>query len=117
MNSALDTLAEAGILDDSRYARLWIEGRIKHKAVSPRQLLASLYGKGICRAVATAALKETLDSDSELALLRNFMAKSSPEGRGCGNSRERLRFEGFSAEVLERLDDDCNQEYGRSGGV
>ncbi|MDR2802902.1 MAG: recombination regulator RecX [Treponema sp.] len=106
-------LAETGMLDDKRYSRLWIESRIKHRADSPRELLSSLRRKGIDRRAATAALEEVFagsDESSagvELSLLRRFITKSGLDGGdSCGNLREKLRFEGFSAEVLEYLYDE-----------
>jgi SOS response regulatory protein OraA/RecX len=104
---AIDYLVGAGMLDDLRYACLWIAERIRRKAESPRQLLTNLCGKGLNRATAAAALKKTLDADTELALLRDFSAKIDLAGKTAGkNWRERLRFEGFSAEAMDVLDDE-----------
>jgi SOS response regulatory protein OraA/RecX len=104
---AIDYLAGVGILDDLRYACLWIAERIRRKAESPRQLLINLCGKGLDRATVAAALKKTLDADTELSLLRDFSAKIGlAGGTVCENWRERLRFEGFSAEALDVWDDE-----------
>ncbi|MDR1256320.1 MAG: RecX family transcriptional regulator [Spirochaetaceae bacterium] len=116
IKSAIDYLSKAGMLDDLRYACLWITGRIKRRADSPRQLLINLCGKGLDRATAAAALKKTLDADTELELLRNFSAKTGRNGQTAGgNSRERLRFEGFSAEALDVLDDERRQSWQEEG--
>jgi SOS response regulatory protein OraA/RecX len=110
IEAAVDCLSEAGMLDDLRYACLWIAGRIKRRADSPRQLFVSLCGKGLDRATVAAALKKMLDADTELALLRNFSAKTGRNGQTAdGTSRERLRFEGFSAEALDVLDEERRQ--------
>jgi SOS response regulatory protein OraA/RecX len=116
IKSAVDYLSKAGMLDDLRYACLWIEGRIKRRTDSPRQLLINLCGKGLDRATAAAAIKKTLDADTELALLRNFLTKNGRDGQTAGGpSRERLRFEGFSAEALDVLDDERRQSRGKTG--
>jgi SOS response regulatory protein OraA/RecX len=110
IKAAVDSLVVAGMLDDQRYACLWLEGRIKRRADSPRRLLASLCGKGFDRAAATQALKKTLDADTEITLLQNFLAKTVRDGQTSGGlSRERLRFEGFSADALDVLDSVCRQ--------
>ncbi|MDR2659213.1 MAG: recombination regulator RecX [Spirochaetaceae bacterium] len=102
VKAAVETLIEAGMVDDLRYACLWIESRIKHGAASPRRLLYGLCGKGLDRSTAETALKKTLDIDRELTLLRNFSEKHT----GGKNFKENLRFEGFSAEALERMRDE-----------
>ncbi|MDR0683873.1 MAG: recombination regulator RecX [Spirochaetaceae bacterium] len=104
---AVDALGEAGMLDDLRYARLWLASRVKRKADSPRELLYALCGKGISRDTAVTALKETLTTDAQLALLRRFVEKNGPgEPANDKAVRKRLSFDGFSAEVLDSFFDE-----------
>jgi regulatory protein len=104
---AIDALVEAGMLDDLRYARLWAASRIKRKSDSPRELLYALCCKGISRGTAVAALKETLSTDVQLALLRRFVEKNGlGESASDGALRKRLCFDGFSAEVLDSFFDE-----------
>ncbi|MDR2795227.1 MAG: recombination regulator RecX [Spirochaetaceae bacterium] len=99
---AVDTLVNAGMLDDTRYARLWISSRVKRGADSPRRLLATLCGKGIDRRTVATALKEVVNADVEIALLRRFAEKKRARAQANdGFAREALYFEGFSAEVLD----------------
>jgi SOS response regulatory protein OraA/RecX len=110
--TAIGELTATGMLDDARYARLWLDLRIKHRSASPRELLSTICGKGIKRGIASAALKEALDKrddpaeSHELALLYRFIAKNRLGGLTAANLREKLRFEGFSPEVLDCLADD-----------
>jgi SOS response regulatory protein OraA/RecX len=102
IRSAVDALVESGMVDDMRYARLWTASRVKRRADSPRELFCALCGKGISRGTAAAALKETLTTDVQLALLRRFAKKKGPGFEENDEAaRKRLCFEGFSAEVLD----------------
>lgn len=106
IKAAADALRETGMLDDPRYARLWVESQLKRKK-SPRELLYSLCKKGLDRQTASAALKAVLDSDTELDLLRRFAAKNGIQTEDeDGNTRKRLRLEGFSAETLDRMEEE-----------
>lgn len=105
--SAIDALVKTGMLDDLRYARLWVASRIKRKADSPRELLYALRGKGISRDTAVTALKETLTADVQLELLRRFVEKNGlNESADDEAGRKRLCFDGFSAEVLDSFFDE-----------
>ncbi|MDR2659125.1 MAG: recombination regulator RecX [Spirochaetaceae bacterium] len=103
------SLAESGMLDDARYARLWLGSRVKHRPDTPRELISALRAKGISRYTAARALKEVLSASGEnleLALLRRFTAKKGLGGLTEARLREKLRFEGFSSEVLDCLFDE-----------
>ncbi|MDR1362984.1 MAG: RecX family transcriptional regulator [Spirochaetaceae bacterium] len=111
--AAVEKLTEIGMLDDNRYARLWLEARMKRRSESPRELSRALCGKGIRRSIAAAALKSILSDEDEepvpsceLALLRRFMAKNGLNELTSVNLRERLRFEGFTPEILDYLVDE-----------
>ncbi|MDR2343213.1 MAG: recombination regulator RecX [Spirochaetaceae bacterium] len=104
---AVDTLADAGMLDDLRYARLWIASRVKRRADSPRELLYALRVKGISRSTAVTALKETLNTDIELALVRRFVKKKGLcAGANDGAVRKKLCSDGFSPETLDSFFDE-----------
>jgi SOS response regulatory protein OraA/RecX len=112
ISATIDALSETGMLDDMRYARLWIELRIKRKSPSPRELISALCGKGIKRNTALAALKDVcgggeVSYDAELSLLKRFSEKCEYAAEPYGGSlRQKFRNEGFSAEVLERYFDE-----------
>jgi regulatory protein len=112
VRSVIEALSEQGMLDDTRYARLWIEVRVKRKAESPRDLIYTLCGKGINRNTAVAALKDVFGggeetSTGELSLLKRFAEKNGLTHESYdGSLRQKFRSEGFSAEVLERYFDE-----------
>jgi len=114
INAVIAQLCALNLLDDRRYARLWLESRISRQATSPRRLLAALRSRGIDRHDAGAALKETLDDEAERQLLERYVQKlrrrrSSGEGadsEGADSATSRalrytLKNEGFSSLAIE----------------
>ena len=120
--AVVSRLLDLGLLDDRRYARLWLESRIGRQASSPVRLLAALRARGVDREDADSALRGALDGETEWLVLERFMLKRR-RGRGLKNGSEDfppfdddaarslkylLKSEGFSSLAIERLFD----EYG-----
>jgi regulatory protein len=109
IRAVIAQLCELGLLDDHRYARLWLESRISRQAASPRRLLAALRSRGIDRHDAEAALKETLDDEAERQLLERYVQKLRRGGRANSDDtaadlralRYTLKGEGFSSPAIE----------------
>jgi regulatory protein len=113
IRAVIAQLCELGLLDDRRYARLWLESRISRQATSPRRLLAAICSRGIERHDAEAALKETLDDEAERQLLERYVQKLRRKGAvtdGADNDpdptvlrslRYTLKNEGFSSLAIE----------------
>jgi len=80
INAVIARLCELNLLDDRRYARLWLESRISRHATSPRRLLAAIRSRGIDRRDAEAALKETLDDEAERQLIERYVQKLRRKG-------------------------------------
>jgi regulatory protein len=97
------------LVSNARYARLWLQARLDRKSGrvhSPRSLLASLLGRGINHETAREALRETLNSEAEEELLTRFLEARGGEASGTEEFsflRNRLRYEGFSAALLDRF--------------
>jgi regulatory protein len=102
VRAVLARLRELEIVDDSRYARLWIQSRLARRAESPRRLLAALRGRGIPRQETEEALRSVLDSGTERALLERFLKKNRLPGAGeAPNIRNILKREGFSPALIQ----------------
>ena len=104
--AAVAFLTAMGVINDERYARLYLEYRIAQGGKSPRMLCQTLYRRGIPRDMALSALKAALDTERdssvELHLLENFLGKKRIRGvKNQDDLRRRLRFEGFSREAIE----------------
>ena len=106
IRAVISGLSERGLLDDGRYAELWLRSRLVTKVQGPKSLLFSLRKRGIDRHSAKRALEKVLDPDAEYALLlRNIekLQKTPPSKlKKAPPLRTRLKCEGFSAESLEK---------------
>jgi regulatory protein len=95
--------ASLGFINDERYAELWVRARLVRKGgkvPTPRRLLASLKNRGIDSSAAGKALKNSLDTETEFALLRRYIEKSAPKEIHGFSLRNFLKFEGFSSDVI-----------------
>jgi regulatory protein len=105
-------LAELELVDDRRFARLWLETRLRRTA-SPRRLLAGLRARGIARDDAEKAVNAVLDNDAEFELLRRFTVKlqrtlanvksRAGDYHAARNIKFSLKNEGFSPAVIQRF--------------
>jgi len=105
ISDVISKLTEMGLLDDSRFARLWLTSKL-HSARSPRRLLASLCNRGIDQKTAESALKNILNEETELVMLERFINKAKKSLNSESNGRTLkylLRNEGFSGAIIERF--------------
>lgn len=106
VNAVISRLMDLNLLDDQRFARLWLETRLRLPR-SPRRLLAALCTRGIDRGDAETAVKSVLDNETEFALLTRFAGKQKrkPGYKGEENTRT-LKYlfknEGFSITAIEQ---------------
>jgi regulatory protein len=113
----LSKLMGLGLVDDERYGEMWLRSRLSRrggKIPSPRSLRASLLNRGLDREAVEGALSQVLDPPTEETLLRQFLDQNhaGPEGpdgsegpggasgRGDSSWRNRLKFEGFSSDIV-----------------
>jgi regulatory protein len=95
------------ILNDERYAALWLHARLARCAEGPRKLLVALRRRGISSGDASAALQHVLDFQTESALLKGYLKKNHP--KNSQNStffKKQLKYEGFSPSVIEAVWED-----------
>ncbi|MDR1318155.1 MAG: recombination regulator RecX [Treponema sp.] len=105
VGAVVSRLAELELLDDRRFARLWLESHLGRRTGSPRRLLAALCGRGIDRNDAEAALKSCLDRERETELLNHYVNRRYPaagEKTDLYSLKYLLRGEGFSASAIQR---------------
>ena len=106
IRAVISQLCALSLLDDRRYARLWLESRISRQASSPRRLLAALRSRSIDRHDAEAALKETLDDEAEQQLLERYVQKLRQKRKisdddSAATLRYLLKSEGFSPAAIQ----------------
>jgi regulatory protein len=105
VSAVLRRLEDLDIVNDRRFAGLWIQARLTRRGESPRRLLAGLRSRGIGRDDAEAALTSVLNFRNEPALLRRYIEKYHPapdsETAGDPSLKYRLKSEGFSPAVIQ----------------
>jgi regulatory protein len=97
----LDRFESMGLLDDERFAVLWLEARIGSKHEGRAKLLAALLGRGVSREIAERALGKTLLEESEIEALRRFAEKAHIDvAKLDEKARRALRSAGFSGKTI-----------------
>jgi regulatory protein len=115
VNAVLSRLRDLRVLDDSRYARMWLEARLVRGAEGPRLLLAALRRRGISRQDAEGALRRVLSPAVEKVLLDNFLQKKRLPQHGAvvdvtvsatADTVRLLKREGFSPDLIRAYRED-----------
>jgi regulatory protein len=110
IQAVVSRFLKTDLLNDRRYAKLWLQSRFARRngpVPGPRQLMAKLRKRGIANADISAAFDDVLTGEAEWSLLMRFLEKNRTFAGDDGRSlRSRLRFEGFSASILERFFDE-----------
>ena len=101
VNAITVRLSGIGILDDSRYAALWIRARLNRGVCGPNRLIRSLIERGVDRNIALEARKTVLDFERETALLIRYLEKKGLLPGADPYLKQRLKQEGFSRAVLK----------------
>ncbi|MCL2211085.1 MAG: RecX family transcriptional regulator [Treponema sp.] len=109
ISEVISKLTELKLIDDSRFARLWLESRMRLTR-SPRRLLSSLCAKGIEHEDAKAAISSVLDEEAEASLIVRFVKKHARKAGGRNNSEDGarsvkhlLKNEGFSTAAIKQF--------------
>ena len=114
VKEVVSRLLDRDLLNDTRYAELWIRSRLSsEKKISPLWLRSSLSRKGIGMESSQKALEKILDPETEYSLLLRYLGvcEDAPEvpprnevsgNKEGGIKRAFLKKEGFSVAVLDR---------------
>ena len=107
IKEVISGLLERGLLNDERYAVLWLRSSLAKQVQSPKWLLLSLRKRGIDRKSSKKALEEVLDPETEYTLLLKYAEKpkKTPKNREKPPLRTVLKYEGFSVESIDRYFD------------
>lgn len=92
------------LVDDQRFAELWIEDRLPRRAEGPGKLSALLQARGINRQIAEAAVRRMVTETVELDLIRRFIQKNGMDSQnGDFKFRQTLLKTGFSHSAIRRV--------------
>ncbi|MCL6641980.1 MAG: recombination regulator RecX [Candidatus Bipolaricaulota bacterium] len=106
IESVLEQASRAGILDDAKFAQLWVEDRLSRRPRSRRALERELRAKGVAPELIGRALAHA-ELDEE-ALVKQLIAERLPRLRSLdAATRVRrlvgfLRRRGFSGHIIRR---------------
>ena len=104
VHAVLVRLLELGLVNDRRYAELWLKSRVGRGKRGPRTLETALRAKGIDRETAGSALRTVLAGGAEAGLLERCVKKAA-ERRTPEEFDSEIRFflksEGFSSAAIE----------------
>jgi regulatory protein len=102
VRAVLARLLELDMVNDRRYAELWLRARVRRGKKGPRTLETALRAKGIDRETVAEALKTALAGEAEAGLLERCAKKAAGrEGEFDSDIRFILKREGFSSAAIE----------------
>ena len=115
IQAVISGLCEAGLLDDRRYACLWLESRMGRSS-SPWRLQTALRNRGIDQSDTEYAMQKVLDEDAEFQLLQRYIQKLKRKGKikntedpaSLQSIKYLLKSEGFSSSGIQRFLDEIN---------
>lgn len=76
----LDRFTELGLVDDTAFAKAWVDSRQATRSLSRRALSSELYRKGVDSEIVADALAD-IDDDSEYAAARQLVLKKLRSSR------------------------------------
>ncbi|MCL1927678.1 MAG: recombination regulator RecX [Treponema sp.] len=114
IQKVLDHLVELNLVNDLRYAQLWLKMKIGRGNKGPRMLSLLLKAKGIDNETIDAALAAVLTPEVEIMLLKSCLDKATQDKKDRANIinaktpddsrnaiRRFLKMEGFSVETID----------------
>jgi len=101
IDAVLDRLERVGLLDDERFAELWLASRIATRNEGRSKLLAGLLARGVASRTAERSLRNVFTEEAEIEAIRRMAAKAKIDtSRIDAEARSRFRAAGFSGRVV-----------------
>ena len=99
----LDELTEKGVVDDERFARLYIESRIRRGKESRMETAAKLAENGIASGTARMLLNRIYDAETEEKVAAALVQKAAASGKPADRVKESLLRKGFPFRTVKAL--------------
>ena len=90
-------LEQAGLIDDARFARLWVEERLRLRPIGVTLLRRELRDKGIDEATIEATLQDREDQQDDAALAYGLLQRRQRQYDGLDPQVSARRMAGFLA--------------------
>jgi regulatory protein len=97
----MDRLEAEDLVNDGRFAALWVDSRLARRTEGPALLAARLRSHGVSRELAREAVSRAVDEEAEVRLVERFLGAEGDQAVRDGPAlRARLRKAGFSASAV-----------------
>ncbi|HOO76544.1 MAG TPA: regulatory protein RecX [bacterium] len=112
----LDGLRKSGLVDDERFARLWVTSRLRARPRSRRLIGIELARRGISRDSIRSVLDALMPEDGEEELARSLAAGRARFYRGDDPLRRRRKLgawlarRGFAPDLIGRILEEMGEE-------
>ena len=108
----VENLEELDLVNDLRYAQLWLKSKITNGNKTPAMLSKHLLNKGLDREIVKTAFDSVLTPEAETALLRRCIAKFDHDKNNNTKTaiRSFLKMQGFSADTINLYMEELQQE-------
>jgi regulatory protein len=105
IETVVESLKSAGLLDDSEFSKIWVESRLRSKPKGKRLIAWELRQKGVSEHQIGAALENVDDQDAayRAALKRLPRLKSLPAHERRRKLSDHLARNGFGFDVIEDI--------------
>jgi len=121
IEECVEALRAAGEIDDSRFARLWVESRMRSNPMGDVVLRHELKSKGVSDAIITEALAAKHEAFDETAIARDMarerfkrFAKTDPR-KAMKRVYDFLTRRGFGFDIIQRIMDEVVREGKEKG--
>lgn len=102
IDAALGYLESLRLLDDRRFAEVWLRTRLSRRGEGPAVLLAGLMSRGVSRDVALETIRLQLEDTSEEELLCRAIEKLQRRGKTGMSLIQALLRRGFSSDSIRK---------------
>jgi len=104
IDAVLDQFQARGLIDDRRFAELFLEDQLRARAIGPLSLLQRMAQQGVPRALAEDVVRENVDFEREAGLARRALAKrrraNGDPAREHARHQRFLRSRGFGGRAI-----------------
>lgn len=101
IEKVIDELKKLDLLDDEKFARAWLEERLRNRPCGRFLIKKKLLEKGISEEIVNSVLEENLSRELEIELARKLMESKDKEPRQ--KLVLFLKSRGFGWEVIEEV--------------
>jgi len=106
-DGVLADLTEAGLIDDERFTRNYVESRMELKRLGPHRLRHDLARLGVASSIVDRVLRDQVSSEGQeamaWALVRRKLGNSVPDERDVRRIGDLLRRKGIDYEVINQV--------------